>query len=182
MKPWKTSARRKVLEQGRFLTVELHTVQLPDGRVIADWPWIITPDFVTVLAETEEGRLLCFRQTKYAVGGVSLAPVGGYIEPGEEPATAAKRELLEETGYTAAEWIPLGTYAVDANRGVGHAHLFLARQARPTAPRGEGDLEEQELLLLSRQDLSSALANGEFKVLPWATLVALGLLRLSLVP
>ena len=77
MQPWKTISRRTVLERGRFLTVEDHTVELPDGRTIPDWPWVIAPDYVNVVAITDKGRFLCFRQVKYSVEGTSLAPVGG---------------------------------------------------------------------------------------------------------
>jgi len=108
MQPWKTLSRRTILNQGQYLIVENHTIELPDGHVITDWPWLITPDYVNVVATTDEDEFLCFRQTKYAVDGTSLAPVGGYLEPGEEPLTAARRELLEETGYQASEWIDLG--------------------------------------------------------------------------
>ncbi|MDI9547322.1 MAG: NUDIX hydrolase [Chloroflexota bacterium] len=179
MQNWRTQARQTVLQagNGRFLKVEYHTVELPDGQVIEEWPWLITPDFVNVVAETAAGEYICFRQTKYAVEGVSLAVTGGYLEPGEDPLTAAQRELLEETGYVAAEWIDLGKYAVDGNRGAGTAHLFLARGAEWRQPIDADDLEEQELLLLTRAEMRAALQRGEFKVLPWATAVALALCR-----
>lgn len=162
----------------RFLAVEIHEVELPDGRRIADWPWIIVPEYANVLAQTEAGGFLCFRQTKYAVGDVSWAPVGGFIEPGEDRLAAAKRELLEETGYVAPEWHDLGTYIVDANRGAGKAHLFLALNARFEKPPVVDDLEEQELQELTRRDMEDALAGGQFKVLAWAALVSMGLSRI----
>jgi ADP-ribose pyrophosphatase len=172
---WKTLSRRVILDHSQFLVVEEHTVQLPDGHVIPDWPWLITPDFVNVVAVTRDNEFICFRQTKYGIHGLSLAPVGGFIEPGEEPLRAAQREFLEETGYEAPEWTPLGTYRVDANRGAGLAHFFLAQGARRVAEAHPDDLEEQELLLLSQVEVESALEAGEFKVLPWATIVALAL-------
>lgn len=176
MKSWKTISRTPVLARGRFLTVEDHTVELPGGRVIEQWPWLVMPDYVNVLAETEEGTFVCFRQTKYAIGtGTSLAPVGGYVEPGESPAEAARRELLEETGFEAAEWISLGSYVADGNRGGGTAHLFLARGARKSGVPGSDDLEEQEMQLLTKPALELALAAGEFRVLAWCTNVALAL-------
>ena len=119
MQPWKTLSRRVVLDQGKFLIVENHAVELPDGRVIPEWPWVITPDYVNIVPVTDEGEFLCFRQTKYGVDGLSLAPIGGYIEPGENPLAAARRELLEETGYETSDWTGLGRYRVDGNRGVG---------------------------------------------------------------
>jgi len=175
MRSWKTLSRRVILNYSKFLIVEEHAVELPDGRVIPDWPWLITPDFVNVVAVTEGDRFLCFRQTKYGIEGTSLAAVGGFLEPGEEPLLAAQRELLEETGYAAAEWISLGQYRVDANRGAGLAHFFLARGARRVADAIADDLEEQELLYLTRSEMEAALEAREFKVLPWATIVALAL-------
>jgi ADP-ribose pyrophosphatase len=176
MKPWKTLSRQTILNHSKWLVVENHTVQLPDGRVIPDWCWVIMPDYVNVAAVTEDGSYLCFRQTKYTVPGTSLAAVGGYLDPREAPLTAAQRELREETGYIAPEWINLGTYAVGGSHCSETAHFFLARGAHQVAAPASDDLEEQELLLLSRQEIETALRAGEFKVLAWATIMALALL------
>lgn len=182
MEPWITQERRVVFQpaEGRYLTVEEHTVELPDGQVIDDWLWIITPDFVNVLVETTDGRFACFRQTKYAVEGVSLAVVGGYIDPGEDARTAAEREVGEELGMTANEWVDLGSYPIDGNRGSGVAHLYLARGAQSADGLAvSDDLEEQEQVVLDRAELDAALANHDFKSVTWATTVALGLAHID---
>ena len=75
----KTLSRRTILNHGRFLTVETHTVEWPGGRIISDWPWIVGPDASVVVALTPERLFLCFRQVKYAVNGSCLAPVGGVV-------------------------------------------------------------------------------------------------------
>jgi len=175
MKPWKTTSRKIVLDEKPWLTIEHHTVELPDGRVIPDWPWVITPDYINVVAVTEDERFICFRQVKYGIQGDTLAVVGGYIEEGEDPLAAAKRELLEETGYEAPDWIPLGSYLVDPNRGIATGHLFLARGAHYVTPRDADDLEEQELLLLRREEIEHAIEVGEIKVLAWAAAVVFAL-------
>jgi ADP-ribose pyrophosphatase len=181
MESLRTLDRRPLLTvgDGRFLAVESHTVAFPGGHIVEDWGWVITPDYINVVAVTAEGRFLCFRQPKYAVTGLSLSVTGGYIEPGEEPLAAAQRELLEETGYVAAAWRTLGSYAVDGNRGVGTAHFFLATGVRWQQPSAADDLEAQEFLLLERAEVDAALLTGEFKVLPWAANVALALLLLD---
>jgi len=175
MERWQRLSKQTVLEHSSFLSVESHTVQLPNGEIIPDWPIVIVPDYVDVLAEDTAGKFLIFRQYKYAVNGQTLAPVGGYLEPGEDQLVGAKRELLEETGYISDQWIKLGKYHVDANRGVGIAHLYLARAARQVQPRDADDLEEQQLLMMGRDDLEDALESGGFKVLAWTTVVVLGL-------
>jgi ADP-ribose pyrophosphatase len=176
LRPWKTLSRETLLDCGKYLVVESHTVELPDGRVISDWPWLVTPDYVNIVAVNEAGHYLCFRQTKYSVDGESFAPFGGFIEPGEDPLRAAQRELIEEGGFTAREWFSLGHYPVDGNRGAGKAHFFLARGAYFTGKALSDDLEEQHLVSLSRSEVEAALAAGQFKLLPWATCVLLALL------
>jgi ADP-ribose pyrophosphatase len=178
MQPWKTLERSLILNHSKYLQVERHTVELPDGQTISDWPWLIMPDYVNILVVTEEGTFLCFRQPKYGAGGITLALAGGLIELGEEPLVAAQRELLEETGYEAPQWISLGGYAVDGNRGAGTCYLFLALGARLVAEVTADDLEEQQLLYLSRAELEQALLAQKFKVLSWTSAVALGLLYL----
>jgi ADP-ribose diphosphatase len=179
MRPWRTRSRRTILDQSPWISVESHEVELPDGSVIEDWPWLVGRVFVNVVAVTEDGRFVVFRQTKYAVDGLTLAPVGGYLEDGEEPLPGARRELLEETGYEATAWTPLGRYVVDGNRGAGVGHLYLAQGARHVAEPEADDLEEHVLLLLSRDEVEAALLAGEFKVMSWATVVALALLALG---
>ncbi len=179
LEPWKTRARRTVLDRSPWLRVESHVVELPGGRVVEDWPWVVSREFANVVAVTEEGSFLLFRQTKYGVEGTTLATVGGYLDPGEEPLAAARRELLEETGYEADTWTSLGRYVVDGNRGYGVAHLYLARGARRVAEPRADDLEEQELLLLTRDEVEAALSEGELGVLSWAAALALALVALD---
>lgn len=179
MKPWKTLARELVLDFSRFLKVERHTVELPDGRVIENWPWVIIPDFVDVLPVMEDGRVLCMRQYKYGIGEVSLSTMGGMIDPGEDPEQAAWREMYEEMGCEAREMVFLGKYYVDANRRAGTAYLYMAVDARQVAEPNSGDLEEQELVFLSRAELRHAYLAGDFKMLSWSATVGLALARLE---
>jgi ADP-ribose pyrophosphatase len=177
MQPWKTIKRETAFHHSKWLTVENHTIELPNGKKLTEWPWIITPDFINVIAITEKGRFLFFRQTKYAIKGTALAPVGGYLEPEEDPLQAARRELLEETGCEAPDWTPLGKYAVDGNHGVATAHFFLARGARKVKDPASDDLEEQELLELTREQVLREVSQRNFAVMSWMAGVALALLE-----
>jgi ADP-ribose pyrophosphatase len=172
---WETVSKKTILRHNKFLTVESHTVKLPNGQIIPDWAWIIIPSAVIVLAITTEDKFLCFRQTKYAVEGTVLAPVGGMLETNEAPIEAAKRELLEETGYEAAEWVSLGSHILDPNRGIATMNLFLALNAKQVAESNSDDLEDQGLLFLTQNEIENALKAGEFKILAWSAAVAMSL-------
>jgi 8-oxo-dGTP pyrophosphatase MutT (NUDIX family) len=175
MKPWKTLSRSTVLDHSKWLQVENHTIQLPDGKVIDQWPWVISPDFVNVVVQQKDGTFIGFRQTKYAVEGISFAPVGGYLDFGEDPLACAKREVKEELGFEADEWIAFGSFPVDGNHGCGTAHLFFARGAKRVCDPIQDDLEEQDIVTFTNQELQDALFKGEFKVLSWSTTVAMAL-------
>jgi ADP-ribose pyrophosphatase len=174
-KPWRTLSKRVALELNKFLKVESHTVELPDGQIIEDWGWIVIPNYINVLPMTTDGDFLLFRQVKYGLEGVSLAPVGGYIESSEDPLLAAKRELIEETGYSAREWVHLGTFRTAPNRGVGMGHLYLALGAIYVDEAHSDDLEEQELVRLSVVQLRKALFAGDIKAMSWTACVSLAL-------
>jgi ADP-ribose pyrophosphatase len=175
MQKWKTRERKVVLDESPWLKVESHTVELPSGQVIPNWQWVTTPDYINVVAVTEEGKFICFRQVKYGLEGDTLAIVGGYLNDGENPLEAAQRELREETGYESPDWVSLGSYRVDPNRGIAMGNLFLARQARLVTTPIVDDLEEQHLILLSRAEVEQALETGEFHVMAWTAAVVLAL-------
>lgn len=180
----RTLARKPLLSvgNGRFLKVEQHVVEFGDGRCVDDWGWVVTPEFINVVPVLTDGRVLCFRQEKYAAHGLTLALPGGYLEVGEEPLLAAHRELLEETGYGGGRWTALGSYVVDGNRGNGRGHFFLAQDVTWLQQPDADDLEMLEPLLLTVPEVQSALLAGEFQVLPWSACLALALLRLTQSP
>jgi len=177
LRPWKTLSRQILLDHSEYLTVEVHKVRLPNGEVIDDWPWIIIPDAAIVLPQKRDGKYLCFRQTKYAVEGNSLAPVAGMVNSREDPLDTAKRELLEETGYQSDDWVELGSYSVDPNRGAGIVNLFLAKNVKYSRSPDSDDLEDQQLLELSREELVTALMSNQFKNLSWTACISMALMQ-----
>ena len=160
MQAWKTLSRQIVLDRGKFLRVEDHTVELPDGRVIEQWPWIITPDFINVVALTDDDKMLCFRQGKYAIEGEALAPVGGYLEPGEEPLVAAQRELLEETGITATKWTKIQELHLSNSASDEFCILYIAQELNFGESQPE-DEEQLEIRKLHFDELYKMIESGE---------------------
>lgn len=175
---WEVLDSQTVL-QHPFLQVHMERVRLPDGRVIGDWPIVNTRDYVNVFVLNEAGEALILEGYKHGVGLSSWQVMGGYIEQGEGPLEAARRELLEETGYASDEWLPLGSFVIDANRRVGIGHLFLAQAARQVAVASHGDLEEFAVRWMPLEEVSQALADGRVAVMGHALCIGLALLRLG---
>jgi len=171
--------KARVVYDSKWLQVEEHLVLGEDNVTARPWVWANYPDQVNILPEVG-GEYWVFRQRKYGLEGESLAVVGGLIEPGETPETAARRELREEMRLETPDLVFLGRFRTDANRGMGWCSTFLARRCVPAAaaPRSD-DVERQTLRRLSRRDLCRALLRGAFAEVKWANTVALSLLALD---
>ena len=183
---WRRLRETLLLDRRPWLRVFEDAVELPDGRRIADFLRVESRDYATVFAvtepETEDAQVLFVRQYKYGPDRVALQLPAGYLEDDEPPEAGARRELLEETGYAAAQWEPLGTYSPDGNRGFGHAHFFLARGAQRIQEADPGDLEELTLELVPLADVPGLLASDEMVETSPVACVALALARLGQIP
>jgi ADP-ribose pyrophosphatase len=155
-KPWEVLDEREVYVANPWIKVTKQKVRLPDGSVIDDYHQIKLTESVVIYAETDAGQVIVERSYRHGAGQVTLLLPAGQIELNETPLEAARRELLEETGYTAEQWQTLGSFTVHGNYGCGRAHIFHARQARLSAEPNSGDLEGMEILLMSLPDLMDA--------------------------
>jgi ADP-ribose pyrophosphatase len=95
------------LLHGHFLHAFRDTVRLPDGSQ-ASREYVIHPGAVMVVAELPDGRLVLERQFRYPVQSVMIEFPAGKLDAGEASLACARRELLEETGYTAKQWACAG--------------------------------------------------------------------------
>lgn len=91
------------LLRGHFLHAFRDTVRLPDGRE-ATREYVRHPGAVMIIAQLDDGRLVLERQYRYPVQSVMLEFPAGKLDAGEGSLACARRELLEETGYSAASW------------------------------------------------------------------------------
>jgi ADP-ribose pyrophosphatase len=131
----------QIAYDGDFLKVQRDTVRLPDGRPTVR-EYIRHPGAVVILPLFDDGRVLLERQFRYPLDRVFIELPAGKIDPHEDPLACAKRELQEETGYTATDWKFVCTIHNAIAYSDEHLDLFLARGL--TA--GERRLDDCEFL------------------------------------
>jgi len=131
----------EIAYDGNFLKVSRDRVKLPDGK-ITQREFIRHPGAVVILALFDDGRVLLERQFRYPNDQVFIEFPAGKIDPGEASLACAKRELEEETGYTATDWHYVCTIHNAIAYSDEHLDLFLARGL--TA--GDAKLDDGEFL------------------------------------
>ena len=109
--------------------------------------FIIEPtNWVNIIALTEKEEVILVKQYRYGTQNITLEIPGGMIDEGESAEQAAKRELLEETGYESNDWQLLGIS--DPNPAIQNnkCHIFLAKNSKFTKPPNLDNTEEIEVL------------------------------------
>ena len=158
--PWRRIGAER-LQDCRVFDVERVRFEPPHGGPPEAFFRIEAPHWVNVVPLDANDEVLCVRQYRFGVEDFTLEVPGGMCDPGESPETAARRELLEETGCSSAELELLGWVhpnpALQSNR----CYSFLARDPRQVgAPAGDPH-EEIELVRVPLADVDRRIAAGE---------------------
>ncbi|MGH8719411.1 MAG: NUDIX domain-containing protein [Burkholderiales bacterium] len=119
----------EMVYEGRLFDVKKDIVALPDGKT-SDREYIVHPGAVMVVPLIEPASVVLERQYRYPLHDHFYELPAGKIEPGEDPALTAKRELLEETGYVAGEWRYLGRLHPSVGYSDEVVELYFASRLR----------------------------------------------------
>jgi ADP-ribose pyrophosphatase len=149
----------EVAYDGGFLKVSRDSVRLPDGA-ITHREYIKHPGAVVVLAILDDGSVLLERQFRYPMGRVFIELPAGKIDPGEDVLACAKRELQEETGYTASDWQFVTTIHNAIAYSDEHLDLFLAR-GLTAGPAKLDDGEFLETFSATLPDMLNMVRSGQ---------------------
>ena len=154
-----TRVDSQLLCEGGFLKARRDTVRLPDGA-LAQREYIVHPGAVVIVPLLDDGRVLLERQFRYPVGRVMTEFPAGKLDPGEDPLACARRELLEETGYTAGQWACAGAMHLAIAYSTEIIHIYFAREL----VAGPAQLDHDEFLEVrtaTPQELAEACRNGQ---------------------
>lgn len=177
IEPWRIAESTWLLRSG-FMDVRRDFCRTRDGSRSRDYFAVDLKDFCEVVALTPRLGLLLVREYKHGARAVMRTLPAGFTEPGEAPEQAARRELLEETGYSAPTFAQLGTFLLLPDLSSCRGHVFLARDAVATvAPHPDADEDiEVEVVPLDRV-LVPATGAGEGYLDDASSLLALNMAR-----
>lgn len=165
MKKWKLLGS-KIAFDNQWFKVRQDKVKLPGGKVIDDYFVWLEGDIVLVVPVTKDKKIILVKQYKHASGQFMTEYPAGYVDKGETPKQAAKREFLEETGYSGGKWTFLGKMVNNPTKIVGTFYFYLAKDVEKIA-RGKirsEDTEEIEVLKLPPKKVLKMVEDGEIWV------------------
>ncbi|MBR4579542.1 MAG: NUDIX hydrolase [Oscillospiraceae bacterium] len=171
------------LVENRWIDLREVRYTMPDGGISPPYYTYSRKNYCVIAATDEEGRCICVRQFRPGLGKVTCEFCAGGIErrgerqygspasAQEDPLEAAKRELLEETGYESEDWQLLLTVPSNATMADNYAYLFYARNCRRTRKQQLDDSEFLHVELLDETELRRRIRSGDFEqamhILAW---------------
>lgn len=159
IKPWRIKESTYLIKRP-WLTARRDMVELPDGRIIPEFYVIESLDFVNVIAITRDGQFIIEKQYRHGKQCMSYELPGGVKEKGEEPLEAAKRELMEETGYGNGKWSLLLETAENPTSNTNTTYSFLATDVEPVGEQHLDATEDLAVFFASRDEVMEMLQDG----------------------
>jgi len=160
---WEILSSEYVLESPWY-TVRRDVCRLPDGTIVDPYYVREHAGFAIVFAITADRMVVFNRQYKHGIGERVLELPAGSLEPGETPETCARRELEEETGYTAPAFERAASFILDPTSSTGRIHVFVARDATPGGVPAREITEAIDLELVGLDRVIDAVRGGHVSV------------------
>lgn len=158
---WKVVESKHILNLGPWLNVRQEVVELPSGQQIPTWFVLEFPNWINVIAVTKDGEMVMIDQYRHALGETHYELVAGVVDPGEELIEAAKRELLEETGFGGGEWVPFMQLSPNPTNHSNMSYTFLATGVEKLTEQHQEATEDIRVHVMSQEDVRELLESGE---------------------
>ena len=175
---WERLGSERLMETPYF-SLRSDRLLLPTGAVKDRYYVIERPDAAIIFPLTQAGEVVLVRQYRPPLGRMELGLPAGLVEEDEKPESAARRELLEETGHAGGEWEALGVLASSPSLKNNHAHLFLARGVEEKAAPDPDEHELVEVIKAPVGEVLGLVYSGEIVSSSGVAAVMLALQRLA---
>ena len=146
-----------------WLTVRHDQVRLPDGRINPEFYVLEYPDWVNIIAITENGEFVMERQYRHGLDKTCYEIAAGVVENGETPLEAARRELEEETGYGGGDWKELMLISGNPSTTSNLTHCFLAEGVKKVSAQHLDSTEDLSVCLLSLDQVRQLLVHDKLR-------------------
>ena len=164
------------LVEDEYIDFRRCAYKLPDGTVFEPYYSYSRRDYVVIVATDEDGKFICVRQYRHGIKRVTMEFCAGGLErlDGKEYGNrndaaaveaaldAAKRELLEETGYESDDWKFLLKIPSNATMADNYANIFVAKNCRKVSEQNLDDTEFLNVHLCTRQEIEDMIQSGDF--------------------
>jgi len=161
----------------RIFEIIKRNMTMPHHNKSGDFYIINAPTWINVIPITKNGTVILVEQYRHGIHDVTLEIPGGVVDPGENPLDTAKRELMEETGYTSSKWRKIGRVSTNPAILSNYCETWLAEDCTSTGNVNPDEFEEIRVVELPVQELLDLIEQG---VIHHALIVAaIGLWRIS---
>ena len=162
VRPWKRLDISEIYKASIFTVRKERSRSERSGRE-HEFDILETSDWVNVIAVTAEGNTALIRQYRHGTREVTLEIPGGMVEQNEPPLEAARRELAEETGFTAERWEQIGVVEPNPAFQTNRTYTFIARGARRTVKPRPDPNEEIEVEQHPLKEIPGLMRDGTIK-------------------
>jgi len=142
------------------MNLRVDHVRLGTGAEIDEFHLLEYPDWTCIVCRTQEDEIVMVEQYRHGIERVIRELPAGVVGEAEPALEAAKRELLEETGYESDAWISLGRFSTEPSRHSNWAHFFFAGESRRVSAPDLDESEDVDTLVVPLDELKRQMENG----------------------
>jgi 8-oxo-dGTP pyrophosphatase MutT (NUDIX family) len=160
IKPWPYIGSRST-QSYRVFSIRTNIALSPRTGVEHDFYIIESRDWINIIPLTSDHQVVMVKQYRHGSKEVTLEIPGGLLDPGDTPESAAARELLEETGYQAKEYVKIGMVSPNPAIFSNRCYTYLARNIEKVDDPTPDQTEDIEVVLIPLVDIPKMIAKGE---------------------